>query len=354
MKKIIAAAVTVCLSLTLFTGMASAAENTSEVAPSPSPQTEAFMPVDVITTPDKSEIRKVYEIHPSVDPEKLPRDSFERDKFSYECADILREVVVGEQSQSVTEAVSVESKKNDMDTVLSLLPQTKEVTTEDGFTGTLLLDISSIKSEVSGYGSTSSPYSVTRSYPNLSDADTQYIPKTVDDNGKTLDLQDIQWQTDNTYNVDDYEIGNRYTAIVTYGGTKTSSYVKGYIIDAEYKGEVFKTGVSVIRYTVIFTGAEIPEPTPITTPEPTPDTTTPAENTEPSDANGKSAGSSNGSSAVPTVISVLALIASGASIWLALNKHKEKKHYEEVSDYSDSGSYADERDGDSDDGSGEC
>ena len=76
-------------------------------------------------------------------------------------------------------------------------------------------------------------------------------------------MQDVQWQTDNTYNVDDYEIGDRFTAICTYGGSKSVSYVIGYTTTADYTGEVYRTGVTVIRYTVIFTGTpiepEVPE-----------------------------------------------------------------------------------------------
>ena len=38
--------------------------------------------------------------------------------------------------------------------------------------------------------------SVKRSYPNLAEQDTQYIPKSIEDGGKNLTLSDIQWQTD--------------------------------------------------------------------------------------------------------------------------------------------------------------
>ena len=43
----------------------------------------------------------------------------------------------------------VESKKKDLETLL-LLPARREVTTEEGFTGTLRLDLDSIETEVSG------------------------------------------------------------------------------------------------------------------------------------------------------------------------------------------------------------
>ena len=123
-----------------------------------------------------------------------------------------------------------------MDTVLGLFPQFKEVEDEDGFAGTLLLNTATVKSEVTGYGNSSTPYTVSRSYPNLADADTQHIPKTIDDGGRTLQFQDVQWRSDNTMNVDNYEITERYTAIVTFSGTRTYSVY--------YAGQIKETDLS--------------------------------------------------------------------------------------------------------------
>lgn len=229
---------------------------------------ESLYPVDIILNLDNREIRKVYDLSPSTDPSTLPMATFERDGLEYSCTDILREVIIGTETQTLSQTETVESKKKDLETLLSLLPQEREVTTEEGFTGTLRLDLDSIETEVSGYGSSKQAVTATRSYPNLSDADTQYLPKTIEDNGRTLTLSDVQWQTDNTYNADDYEIGDRYTAICTYSGSKTVSYVKGYNTTADYVGDVHRTGVTMIRYTVIFTGTEVPEPEPVVVEEP--------------------------------------------------------------------------------------
>ena len=237
-----------------------------------------LLPVDVVYYPNHMEIRKIYEMSASVNPDNLPQASFKRDNINYKCTDILREVIVGNETKPHTETEIIDSAKNDIETILSILPQTKEIQTKDGFSGILYLSTSSIKSEVSGYSKTTSSVNTTRSYPNLYDMDSQHIPKSVTENGITYTLADIQWRTDNTYNIDDYEIGNRYTAIAVYSGTKTSSYVKGYNITAEYTGELYRSGVSVIRYTVIFSGTKIEATT-----EPTiamPETTTELETTQ--------------------------------------------------------------------------
>mgnify|MGYP000634634668 FL=1 len=217
---------------------------------------DAMLPVDIILDQDR-EIRKVYDLSPNTDPSTLPMQQFERDGLLYECTDVLREVIIGSETQVITQTETVESDKKDMETILSLLPQEKEVTTEEDFSGTLHLDLDSIKTEPAGYGSSTKPVTATRTYPNLASQDINHLPKSITEGGRTLNLQDVQWQTDNTYNADDYEIGDRFTAVCTYGGSKTVSYVTGYTTTADYTGEVYRTGVTVIRYTVIFTGTPI-------------------------------------------------------------------------------------------------
>ena len=77
------------------------------------------------------EIRKIYSLSPSTNPEALPREGFDRDGYHYECSDILREVVMGSETQPLTQTETVESNNKEMETLLALLPQKKPVTTED-------------------------------------------------------------------------------------------------------------------------------------------------------------------------------------------------------------------------------
>ena len=69
----------------------------------------------------------------------------------------------------------------------------------------------------------------TRSYPNLAcPGHRQHPPRPHEDNGRTLTLQNISWQTDNTASMDGYAMGDRFTAVATYTGNATSSYVTIY------------------------------------------------------------------------------------------------------------------------------
>ena len=177
--------------------------------------------------------------------------------------DLLKQELPENESRQHTEHVSIESAKKDMESVLALLPQEREFITYDGLMGTLTLRLDTVQVEPSGYGSSTKQLSVKRSYPNLAEQDTQYIPKSIEDGGRTLTLTDIQWQTDNTANMDGYAVADRYTAVATYTGSATSSYVTGYTVTAEYTGTVSRIALNRVRYVAIFEGTPIQPTLPV-------------------------------------------------------------------------------------------
>lgn len=238
----------------------------------------ACYPTSVTRSEDGTQIRKVYDLGPEEDPAGIPRSDFEQEGFHYTLSDLLKQESPEHEERFHTETVTLDSKSKDMESVLALLPAQREFTTDDGLTGVLSLKLDTVNVEVSGYGSSTQTVSATRSYPNLSGQDTSYIPKEITDNGRTLELASISWQTDNTANEDGYAVADRYTAIATYTGTATSSYVKGYTVTAEYSGTVSRIALNKVRYVAIFEGTPLipvdPNPTP--DPEPTADAQEPA------------------------------------------------------------------------------
>lgn len=224
-------------------------------ASSPSPQ--VCYPTSVSQSEDGTEIRKYYDLSPEDDPAGIPRSDFEQDSFRYTLIDLLKQELPENESRQHTETVSLQSKSKDMESVLALLPQEKEFITEDGLSGVLTLRLDTVQVEVAGYGSSTREVSATRSYPNLANQDTANIPKTIEDNGRTLTLQGIDWQTDNTATTDGYALGDRFTAVATYTGTATSSYVTGYTVTADYAGTVSRIALNKTRYVAIFEGTAI-------------------------------------------------------------------------------------------------
>ena len=219
------------------------------------PDAKVCYPTAIVRNDDGTELKKIYDLSPEDDPAGIARSDFRQDGFQYTLTDLLKQELPENESRQHTEHVSIESAKKDMESVLALLPQEREFITEDGLMGTLTLKLDTVQVEPSGYGSSTKQLSVKRSYPNLAEQDTQYIPKSIEDGGKTLTLSDIQWQTDNTANMDGYAVADRYTAVATYTGSATSSYV--YTVTADYTGTVSRIALNRVRYVAIFEGMPI-------------------------------------------------------------------------------------------------
>ena len=227
-------------------------------------------PTSVTRSEDGAQIRKVYDLGPQDDPAGISRSDFQQEGFHYTLTDLLKQESPEREERFHTETVTLDSKSKDMESVLALLPAQREFTTEDGLTGTLSLKLDTVQVDVAGYGSSTRQVSATRSYPNLAGQDTSYIPKEITDNGRTLELASIDWRAENAANEDGSAAADRYTAVVTYTGTATSSYVKGYVVTAQYSGTVSRIALNKIRYVAIFEGTPLAPPEPEPTPEPEP------------------------------------------------------------------------------------
>ena len=182
------------------------------------------------------------------------KQDFAQDGYFYTLECITKTEKFTTDTKEHKEIVTVESQSKNIGDIMPLLAKTKVVTTNDGYDGTLSLDESSIKVEAKGYKSGSKTVRASRTYPNLLNADLAYIPKSITENGTELELADVNWQKDLTYNPDDYAIGERYLAEAVYQGAKEYSYVTGYTVTAEYNGEVAKETAQKDVYTLTFVG----------------------------------------------------------------------------------------------------
>ena len=217
---------------------------------------------------DSSRIKKVYQLSLADDPSKIPTEDFERDGRLYYLLDMTRKDEVGVDIQTITQTKTLASETNNMEKILQSLEPQMEVTTEDGYTGTLTLDHTTVKVAADGYATRTKDLSATRTYPNLSEADVSLIPKSIEDNGKSLTLADVQWAETSEAGADGAV--TRYTATAKYTGTTSSTYATGYTVTADYTGQVSKTNCSVLTYTAIWGSMEIPaeqtDPAPTDTP----------------------------------------------------------------------------------------
>lgn len=201
-------------------------------------------------------LEKVYYLTVDDDPTVIPTGDFEREGKIYTLLDLLKNDQTETDIREHIEVVTLESSTKDMTEILKLLEPKLEVKTEDGYEGILSLDHTTIQVEAAGYSTSTRTVSAQRTYPNLSDADVSLIPKTVDENGRTLTLADVSWQEAATDPTDGYDLPIRYTAVASYTGTATSKYATGYTVTADYKGDVTRVSCDTVIYTAVFSGME--------------------------------------------------------------------------------------------------
>jgi len=255
-------------------------------------------PTSVTRSEDGTELKKIYDLAPEEDPAGIPRSDFEQDGFRYTLTDLLKQELPEHEERQHTETVSLPSKNKDMASVLDLLPQEREFVTDDGLMGTLTLQLDTVRVEVAGYGSSTKTVTATRTYPGLANQDTQYIPKTIQDGGNSMTLQTVNWQT---------EGDGHFTAMASYSGSATSSYVKGYTVTADYAGTVSRINLNKIRYVAIFEGTALDS-----TPEDISDPNTPADQT---DSTGQEAQTGEKNSVLPVVAVVASVLLGGGAFY---------------------------------------
>lgn len=213
--------------------------------------------VETYDTPSGKEMVKTYELVEGQNPSNIPKEDFEADGYTYRLADITKESLVTREEKETTETLTITTKSKDINEVIKEIPEEKEFTTADGYTGVLKLDVNSIKTDAAGYKNYSYTVTDTREYPNLTSTDTSQIPKTIQKNGKTLSLAKVDWKSANVENIDYLNVANVYTAVATYTANATGSSVTGYQTTAQYTGMVAKTDTKGTVYTARFTGTVV-------------------------------------------------------------------------------------------------
>jgi hypothetical protein len=326
-------------------------------APEPSPELTAeivLYPVDVTETREDGgrQIVKTYELSADEDPADIPRGDFERNGLKYTLTDIVKRETANAETREYTETVILSTDTKELEQILPLLSPTLEFTADDEFVGVLTLDVASIKIETAGTKTSSYTMSVTREYPRLSAADTSLVPKTVTDKGKTYTLESVDWNAGNYVTVDYDPVPEYYTAIATYNAAGTSTKVTGYVTTAEYTGTLARLARGKTVYTAYFEGEEIRTPLEFAK---TPDSDAASETAPAPDASANidtssepiadttgapvSDGGGNPNAALYVIISLLALMLSGA-IYFIIRKgifNNEKTHNHTTDAYDGGG-----------------
>jgi len=267
---ILCAILVLTLPLTTHAACDEGALITVVIPPMPQPvPVSAPAPADIMVFPvavfenregNRREIIRVYELWEHESAAQIPRNSFEREGFYFELAEITRQTLPGFSTRTHVEAVTVNTQTNDLTTVMQLFSPTLEFATEDGYFGILTLDISTIQMEQAGTRTTSSTVTTVREFPHLSAPDMALVPRTVTDRNRTYQLTDVQWRQESGTNIDYRDVPTSFTAVATFSRTATSTVVTGYVTTAEYHGTVSRINSEVTRYTAYFLGVPILSP----------------------------------------------------------------------------------------------
>ena len=194
---------------------------------------------------------KIYYLATKDTPASIPTESFTRGDYLFTLEDLMKTDYTETDTKDHIEVFTLESTTKDIAEILQMLNPTLEYTAEDGYTGVLTLNHTSIEVEAAGYSNRSYTVSATRTYPNLSDADLSLVPKSIEENGRTLTLADVDWQSEQNGSV------LRYNATASYTGTASSKYATGYLVTVEYQGPITKISQDAIVYTAVFSGAKL-------------------------------------------------------------------------------------------------
>ena len=238
-------------------------EGDTTPAPPAVPDIPLVFPVHVWESNEngRREIVRVYELREHESPAYIPRESFERDGFFFQFAEMIRREMPVHSSREHVETVTVTTQTNDLATILALLNPTLEFVSDDGHFGVLTLDVATIRIESQGTRSSSHAVTRTREFPHLSNTDTALIPRSITENGRTYNLTNVDWQAQGSTAVDYTQIATSFTAVATFTGSATRTTTIGYTTTAEYRGQISKITAGRTEYTAYFIGIPIVTPT---------------------------------------------------------------------------------------------
>ena len=203
-------------------------------------------------------LTRTFELAPDVDPALLREEPFSQDGYWYRYQRMDKSDQEITDEKEAEETVTVDAPSGELADVIDQFPATRQYS-KDGYTGELLLDVQSITVKATGYSTVtdSHPHTVTKTYE-LAYNDRSLVPETVQADGLTLPLTDLSWSE--AANMEDSDVPASWTATATYSKTTytTREVADGYQATATYKGEVSKTDVGSVIYTVTYTGSKIP------------------------------------------------------------------------------------------------
>jgi len=197
-------------------------------------------PIDVETTTENGVtiIRKTFAATPELDPQTLIED-FEQDGAHFTFREILRMEAPGETlTRTASKTAAIVSDTDDRTEVIQLFADTVSYE-QDGYSGWLRLDFTSLVIEAEDYETFAYPFTRTRDIPGLSRNDPALIEREWE--GMTLSGLSFRQGAD-----------GRYTATAVYRGMTTGRRPVSFVATVNYYGEVTSTMPDNILYVIVY------------------------------------------------------------------------------------------------------
>ena|GEM_PF-616514 len=277
------------------------------------PAFAAEIPNSVITEnrDGRQLVVKTYTLAPDADPSELNEEPFELEGFTYSQISITKEEQPFSDAKPHSETLTINTEKDDLAVILEALAPTLSYS-YGGYSGTLTLDHTTIKTEVAGYSARSYSYSDTKVIDNLDRNDPSYIPQTTVKNGRTLNLASIEWSVQSSDLAGDALVPTTYMATATYTGSASSNVAADYVTTATYSGDIVSSGIAAVEYIVTFLGAPIEVDTADESAE---------KGTKPADS------ALNAAVAIPYAIAILGFAGAGVAVAMLV---KSKRRLEQM------------------------
>lgn len=209
--------------------------------------TEVSYPVE-----DNGLIYKTYQVTDSEMIDTISHADISYQGRDYHFVEMTVEPQRHTEQRAYSELYTDVTDTKDTEQIQQSLPQQKTVTTEDGFSGVLTPDLSTLTVEADTYGTSRRTKTVTKTYPAVAEMDVSYLPATVTEGGVTYTISDCSWDTALIANPYDVERTECYNATATYSATVTNRYAKTYNYDVQYAGVLEKEVLTGYRCMTIF------------------------------------------------------------------------------------------------------
>ena len=186
---------------------------------------------------DGEPIYKVYDLAREDQIAEIPREDISYNGQIYRISDVSTEQqTVTETREHIETVHRGTALTSDPASILAVMEPTMDYADEDGYSGVLTLDPTTLTVEPETYGSSQRTVTLTRVYPSMAEMDVALLPQTVTENGLTYSLTDCAWALAAAPDPYGVALPDSYTATAQYTATRTSRYAKTYAFSVDYTG----------------------------------------------------------------------------------------------------------------------